>query len=204
MLRTKADHPEAPATVHGTVDYMTGQHHAIEFLSSAPASIRAEMKELLSDLKLDGEAGVIIDTIKSSILTIPDLLDVGGGVADSAVSPVGSAVASTAPSSSSPSPSSPSPVATPTAREENAAGLRGSLKGVYKLQNRGKTGQGAHRSCAVMREAEEGEASGGAGSCCSCACALCICTFSGWWPCGWCKCAFTAVFFKQKKPDLAG
>ena len=41
-------------------------------------------------------------------------------------------------------------------------------------------GQGAHRSCAVMREAEEGEASGGAGSCCSCARALCVCASAGW------------------------
>ena len=135
------------------------------------------MKALLPDLKLDEEAELIIDTTQSGILTTLDLHDAGGGVIDSAVSPVGGAAASTAPSSSSTSSSSsssPSPAAAPTAREENAAELRESLKGVCKLRNRGKTGQGAHRSCAVMREAEEGEASSGAGSCCSYACALCF------------------------------
>ena len=45
-------------------------------------------------------------------------------------------------------------------------------------------GQGAHRICAEMKEAEEGEASGGAGSFCSCACALCVCASDGWWPWG--------------------
>ena len=64
-------------------------------------------------------------------------------------------------------------------------------------------GQGAHRSRAVMREAQEGEASGGADSCCSCACALCVCLLAGRWPWGWCKCGLL-LLFKQKIPYLAG
>ena len=85
MLKIKEDHPEASAAVQNTIDFMFGQHHTIGFLSHALASIRADMKELLSDLKLDEEAERIIDTMQSGILTILDLLDVGDGVADSAV-----------------------------------------------------------------------------------------------------------------------
>ena len=82
MLKIKEDHPEASAAVQDTIDYTTGQHHTIEFLSHALASIRSEMKALLSDLKLDEEAELIIDTMQSGILTILDLLDVGDGVVD--------------------------------------------------------------------------------------------------------------------------
>ena len=70
MLKIKEDHPEASAAVQDTIGFMFGQHHTIEFLSQALASIRAEMKGLLSDLKLDEEAERIIDTMQSGILTI--------------------------------------------------------------------------------------------------------------------------------------
>ena len=151
MLKIKAGHPEASAAVQGTVDYMTGQHRTTGFLSSALASIRAEMKALSPDPKLEEEAELIISTMQSGIITALDLRDVGGGVADSAMSPLDGAAGPTTPpfsftsspsSSSSPSSfssSSPFPAAAPTAREENVAELRGSLKGVCTLQNYGKT-----------------------------------------------------------------
>ena len=107
-----------------TIDFMFGQHHTIEFLSRALASIRAEMKGLLSDLKLDEEAERIIDTMQSGILTILDLLDVGDGVVDPAVG----VAAPAAPASSSSS--SSSAATAPTTREKGAAELRESLKGV--------------------------------------------------------------------------
>jgi hypothetical protein len=94
MLKIKEDHPEASAAVQDTIDFMLGQHHTIEFLSHALASIRAEMKELLSELKLGEEAERIIGTMQSGILTILDLLDVGDGAVDSAV---GAAAASPPP-----------------------------------------------------------------------------------------------------------
>jgi hypothetical protein len=68
MLKIKEDHPEASAAVQNTIDFMFGQHHTIGFLSHALASIRADMKELLSDLKLDEEAERIIDTMQSDDL----------------------------------------------------------------------------------------------------------------------------------------
>ena len=80
MLKIKEDHPEASAAVQGTIDFMFGQHRTIEFLSRALASIRAEMKRLLSDLKLGEEAERIVGTMQSGILTTLDLLDVGDGV----------------------------------------------------------------------------------------------------------------------------
>ena len=43
MLKIKADHPEVSAVVQDTIDYMTGQHLTIEFLSVVPASIRSEV-----------------------------------------------------------------------------------------------------------------------------------------------------------------
>jgi hypothetical protein len=147
MLKIKEDHPEASAAVQDTIDFMFGQHHTIDFLSRALASIRAEMKALLSDLKLDEEAKRIIDTMQSGILTILNLLEVGDGVVDSAGSAAAPAASSSSSSSSSSasssssSSSSSSAAAAPTAREKGAAELRESLKGVYKLQNRGKTGE---------------------------------------------------------------
>ena len=56
MLKIKEDHPEASAAVQDMIDFMLGQHHTIEFLSRALASICADIKALLSDLKLDEEA----------------------------------------------------------------------------------------------------------------------------------------------------
>jgi len=131
MLKIKEDHPEASAAVQDTIDFMLGQHHTIEFLSHALASIRAEMKELLSDLKLGEEAERIIGTMQSGILTILDLLDVGDGAVDSAVgAAAASSSSSSSPSSSSSSSSSSSAAAAPTAREKGAAELKESLKGV--------------------------------------------------------------------------
>ena len=82
---------------------MFGQHQAIEF-----ASIRAEMKALLSDPELNEEAERIIGAMQSGIPTALDLLDVGDGVVDSAVSAAAPAVSSFSSSSSSSSFSSSS------------------------------------------------------------------------------------------------
>jgi len=85
MLKIKKDHPETSGAVHGTIDFMFGQQRTIKFISRALASTRAEMKALLSDLKLDEEAERISGTMQSGTRTVLDLHGVVGAV-DSAVS----------------------------------------------------------------------------------------------------------------------
>ena len=65
----------------------------------------------------------------------------GDGVIDPAVGVAAPAAPASSSSSYSSSSSSYSAATAPTAREKGAAQLRESLKGVYKLQNRGKTGE---------------------------------------------------------------
>ena len=220
MLKIKEDHPEASAAVQDTIDFMFGQHHTIEFLSRALASIRAEMKGLLSDLKLDEEAERIIDTMQSGILTILDLLDVGDGVVDPAVG----VAAPAAPASSSSSSSSSSSAATaPTAREKGAlephhqTGVVREHGGGQQIQEQTQAmgaqgcGQGAHRSCAVICNKGSGRSERRRRFllplrvCFVCLWALLL--RARWWPWGLCGCSgvwFPLLYFNKKRPDLAG
>ena len=89
LLDIKGSNPEHTRAIDTAVQVMTDQNITIGFLSTALSDVRAQLKALLEDLDLDEEASKVIEAMQSGILTILDLIDVGGGMlepADSAAS----------------------------------------------------------------------------------------------------------------------